>query len=293
MRVLVTGASGQLGAYLLRELVRDPDLEVVAWSGSTTGSRFGIVLRPVDLGNRDAVAAAFQQARPDAILHAGALASIADCYREPVWAEQINVGGTLVLAEAAQAMRARLVLISTDLVFDGEQAPYRESAPPAPLSHYGRTKVAAERAVLDSGAALVVRISLLFGPSLCGRPNFFDQQLAAVRTGQPLSLFADEWRTPLSLATAAQALVALLRSDVHGILHLGGPERLSRLEMGQRLAASLGRDSAPFIATLRSEASAAEPRPRDVSLDSGRWRSLFPALAWPAWEEALQELGVG
>ena len=73
--------------------------------------------------------------------------------------------------------------------------------------------------------------------SRTGRPSFFGAQISALRQGQPLTLFWDEWRTPLDLASAASGLLALLRSSNTGVLHLGGPERLSRLEMGQRLAA--------------------------------------------------------
>src|SRR5262249_12792060 len=116
----------------------------------------------------------------------------------------------------------------------------------------------------------------------------FDNLLACLQAGPAPVLFDDEWRTPLALCTAAQALVELAGSDYTGLLHLGGPERLSRLEMGEQLAAHLG--VRPAI-TVRSRQSmpASEPRPRDVSLDSGRWRRLFPQHPWPRWEEALRQ----
>jgi dTDP-4-dehydrorhamnose reductase len=79
-------------------------------------------------------------------------------------------------------------------------------------------------------------------------------------------------------------------SDFTGLIHLGGPERLSRLEMGQRLAAALGLDPSVIVPAARASFPAAEPRPRDVSLDSSRWRSLFPAQPWPDWDEALGEM---
>jgi dTDP-4-dehydrorhamnose reductase len=287
MRILLTGASGQLGAYLLRELTAGGE-EVIAWSGSPRGERFGVPLEPVDLADAAVVAAAFRRARPDAVLHAAAVASIAECHRDPERARRVNVGGTGTLAELAAAAGARLVLVSTDLVFDGESPPYREGDPPAPLSAYGRSKAEAEAAALAAPRAAVARVSLLFGRSLAGRPSFFDQQAEALCTGRPVTLFLDEWRTPLHLATAARALVALARSDFAGVLHVGGPERLSRLEMGQRLARSLGADPGVIVAARRADPPAAEPRPRDVSLDSSLWRRLFPALPWPGWEEALR-----
>ena len=166
----------------------------------------------------------------------------------------------------------------------------------SPLSIYGRTKAEAERAVLAYPRNTVVRFPLLFGPSLSSRPSFFDLQIKALRQGQQISLFYDEWRTPLSLQVAARALMALVGgagggpAGPLGLIHLGGPERLSRLEMGQRLTAFLGCDLAAIVPASRTRMDAAEPRPEDVSLDSSRWRSLFPRQEWPPWREALSQL---
>ncbi len=284
MRVLVTGATGLLGPYLLSELRGG---EATAWSGSRRGELFGIPLRPVDLADADTVASAFREARPDVVLHAAAMARVGDCHRDPERARRVNTQGSALLAELASASGARLVYVSTDLVFDGERGGYREEDAPSPLSVYGRTKADAEAAVLAAPRAVVVRTSLLFGLSLAGRPSFFEEQFLAIWSGESVTLFEDEWRTPLDLRTAAQALVALARSDVTGLLHLGGPERLSRLEMGRRLAAFLGADPGVFVAVRREQVPAPEPRPRDTSLDSSRWRELFPSHPWPTWEEAL------
>jgi dTDP-4-dehydrorhamnose reductase len=292
MRLLVTGASGQLGGYLLRELSAR-GVRATAWSGSRSGSLFGMPLRPVDLADPDGLAAAFREARPTAVIHAGGISSVADCYRDPPRAQRVNCQGSAVLAELAAREGVRLILVSTDLVFDGVKGWYRESDGPAPLSVYGQTKVAAEQAVLAAPRSVVARLSLLFGPSVVGRPAFFDQQATALRQRQSLTLFEDEWRTPLSLATAARALIALAASDCTGLLHLGGPERLSRLEMGQRLARFLDADPAVIVATRRDQACAPELRPGDTSLDSGRWRELFPGQPWPAWLEALSEMARG
>jgi dTDP-4-dehydrorhamnose reductase len=292
MPILVTGASGQLGAYLLRELSQIR-LTVAAWSGSRRGELYGIPLTPVDLTDRAAVASSFRSLGPDVVIHCAALSSVAQCYREPALAESVNVGGTQLLADLAEQARAKLLYVSTDLVFDGERGGYREDDAPAPLSTYGRSKARAEEAVRRLARGLVVRVSLLFGPTLTGRPSFFDEQQAALRQGRTCTLFSDEWRTPLSLTTAARALIALAESDQAGMLHLGGPERMSRLEMGRRLAAFLGVDAAVIVPARRADVAAPEPRPRDTSLDSSRWRGLFPQLAWPCWEEALREMRVG
>ena len=286
MRILVTGASGNLGGYLLQTLAGTSE-HVTAWSGVRTGQLFGMTLQSVPLTDRDTLVQAFRVVRPELVLHGAALSSMAECARDPERAHAVNTASTALLAELAAETKARLLYVSTDLVFDGANGDYREEDTPAPLSVYGRSKQAGEQAVLATPMAVVARVSLLFGPSVVGRPAFFDDQLRRLRSGERLICFADEWRTPLGLLDAARALVALARSDFTGLLHLGGPERLSRLEMAQRLAAYLGADPQLLVETSRTAAEG-EPRPRDTSLNSSRWRGLFPGLPWLGFEEALR-----
>src|SRR5580765_5516233 len=130
-------------------------------------------------------------------------------------------------------------------------------------------------------------MSLMFGPSVIGRPYFLDQQLEKMRAGNESTWFVDEWRSPLGLVVAARALLAIAESDFTGLLHIGGPERMSRFEMGKRLAARYGTDPEKIKPVLQSSLPAPEPRPRDTSLDSSLWRSLFPKQWWPDWEEAM------
>ena len=290
-RILVTGASGQLGAYLLQEL-RRRGADAVAWSGSRSGSLLNFPLRPVDIGDRDALVQAYREAHPAIVIHAAAISRIDDCYREPTMARRVNVEGTAVLAELCQQAGSRLVYVSTDLVFDGERGGYRESDRPSPLSVYGRTKHEGEQPVLTTDRSAVVRSSLLFGPALSGRASFFDLQLRSLRCGTPLALFEDEWRTPSSLLATARTLLAIAASDFCGLIHVGGPERLSRWDMGQRLATFLGEDASAFAKLKQADLPLPEPRPRDVSLDCRLLREKFPETPWPSWGEALQEFGL-
>src|SRR5947207_15878871 len=98
MRWLVTGASGQLGSYLVRHL-RDRGEEVIAWSGSVRGEVCGVPLQVVDLTDPAAIPAAFRHAKPQAVIHAGALARVDECYRDPKRARRVNTDATARLAE--------------------------------------------------------------------------------------------------------------------------------------------------------------------------------------------------
>ncbi len=238
--------------------------------------------------------AAFRAANPDFVIHAAAMSGVGDCFRDPAQARQTNATATRLLAELSDRRPARMVYVSTDLVFDGDKQWYAETDCPAPLSVYGQTKATAERAVLDHPRHLVLRISLLFGPSINGRPSFFEQQIQAVKNGTPCKLFRDEWRTPLNLQIAAQGLLDVISADVTGILHFGGPQRLTRLEMGQRLAQFLGRDadgaSKPPCATT-------SPRP---SLDRATRHSTpiagahcFLICRGPSMRNRCSMLGIG
>ncbi|MEX0741388.1 MAG: sugar nucleotide-binding protein, partial [Phycisphaeraceae bacterium] len=132
MRVLLTGASGQLGGYLLREL-QERGEQVFAWSGR----------QDVDLTDGAAVRQAFERVHPGVVLHTAAMSKPSDCYAHPDQAQRVNVVATERLTELADAAGARMIFTSTDLVFDGEQGMYREEDPPNPLCVYGRTKVEA------------------------------------------------------------------------------------------------------------------------------------------------------
>jgi len=289
-RVLVTGATGHLGSYLMRELT-GRQFDVTAWGHTATTTVGRISSVPVDLTDPERLTVAFRNARPHVVIHAGAMASVVECCGNPARAVAVNACGTSSLAGLCHAAGARLVYVSTDLVFDGARGCYSEVDRVAPTSVYGQTKVTGELAVLAESRNVVVRVSWMFGPSLNGRKNFFVEQVEALRGGPPKTLYRDEWRTPLALSTAARALIGIAMSDVSGVLHEGGPERMSRWEGGERLAAYRGTETTGLMCGHRPDGPG-EPRPRDVALDSRRWRGLFPHEQWPTFEQALVEMGV-
>ncbi len=286
MQILVTGASGRVGSRLLPELA-DHGHAIVAWSGRTAGVVAGIDLRRVDLSDLPAVRSAVELANPDLIIHAGAMSSAEAVRRQPALGWDVNVRATEVLSAWAGEHQRRLLFTSTDLVFDGTKSWYRESDEAVPLVEYGRTKLAAEAIVLANCRGLVVRLSMLYGPTLTPEPAYFDQAIATLRSGMPQAFFEDEFRTPLDYATAARVLVRLAESDAQGIIHLGGPERVSRFELMRRAAAALGARADLVRANRRGDGALLEPRPGDVSLDTGLLRGLFSDLEIPGIEGAL------
>jgi dTDP-4-dehydrorhamnose reductase len=294
-RVLVTGASGHLGSYLSAELgqLGQHVGSLSAWSGPQFSGSFPRPGSAIDLTDARQVELQLERDRPDVILHAAAWSRVDACQQQPAVARQVNVDATARLAEWARRRQVRLLFVSTDLVFDGTAAPYSEQAPPAPLSVYGATKWEAEQAVLATPHALVARLSLLYGPSRTGRVTFFDQQWQALQRPATCRLFVDEWRTPLATHVAARLLSRLALSDHAGLVHVGGPERMSRWEMGVRLARFLGLPTEPLVPVHRADQPAPEPRPCDVSLDSSRLGGWFPDVVWPSYEQTLEDWRAG
>jgi dTDP-4-dehydrorhamnose reductase len=272
--LLVTGAAGVLGGRLAG---------LLAQSHSVTAGRHqapvpaGLQIQPLDLLEEGAAEAALEAARPDAVVHAAALVEPDRCERDAELARRLNTGSSERLAAACARRGAKLLLISTDLVFDdGDER--HEAGVPHPVSVYGRTKRAGEQAVLAADRRhAVVRVPLVIGRGFGPRATATEAVAWALREGRPLHLYTDQWRTPSDPESTAAACARILELDASGIFHAAGPERVTRHDLGLRVARSLDLPSAGISATTHQERPPQAPRPRDACLDSARTRA---ALGW-------------
>jgi dTDP-4-dehydrorhamnose reductase len=198
----------------------------------------------LDVNDGDAVMRCFLKHGPDVVVHTA--------YRMDD--RETNVRGAHNVALAAHRAGARLIHLSTDLVFDGEHgAPYDEDDEPRPVLEYGRQKLEAEQLVRRAHPqALIVRTSLLTGPP--------DGAQEALARRDDITFFADEIRSPLRVADLAAALLELAGSDLSGVLHVAGPEAISRAELAARLRG----------APVPSGPGPRTGRARNVALDSSR-----------------------
>ncbi len=263
----ITGASGLLGGVLVRQLVEAGE-SVVALSGRRTVRIGPAETLPIDITKQDAISEVLRAKSPSILVHLAAVTRVGEAVTSPNRARRVNVEATRRLVELSADLGARCVYASTDLVFDGTSAPYDESAVPNPLSVYGRTKLEGEAPVLEYERGAVARLALMFGLPAVPQPSTFAAQLRALRDGTELTLFEDEFRTPLWLEDAARALRAVAASDFAGRVHVGGPERISRLAMGWAMAEALGLPTHGVRPVSAGSMAFSEPRPPDVSLDS-------------------------
>jgi dTDP-4-dehydrorhamnose reductase len=183
----------------------------------------------------------------------------------------ITVDGAREAARAAAALGARFVFVSTDLVYDGRSGGYAETQPAIPILPYGQLKLEAESAVRNACEdAVLLRPSLLVGESgIMQRPAYECGQLVR---GQPADLYADEFRSPAHVDDVARAAWELCSLEVTGVFHVGGPERLSRFQLGQVLCRLFR-----FNPALLRQAARPPDRPADTSLNSTRVTTL---LGW-------------
>jgi len=194
------------------------------------------------------------------------------------------VEATRFLCEIAAALP--FIFFSSDLVFDGQKGNYVEADAPNPLSVYGETKMEAERIVLKNPAHTVIRTSLNAGVSPTGDHSFNEEMRKAWELGRTLSLFVDEFRSPIPAIETTRAVWELAARGCAGIYHVAGSERLSRFEIGQLLARRLPQLNPKIMAgTLKTYQGA--PRPPDTSLNCARAQSLlsFPLPAFSKWLE--------
>lgn len=268
--ILVTGASGLLGGRLAC-LLAAGGFRVVAAQHNAPAPR-DLPSVPLDLTSPGSLAAALDRVRPQAVLHCAAQADPDRCQREPALAQALNVDASARLAHLCHRRGLRLVALSTDLVFAGDRPHWRETDAPRPLLVYAQTKLEGERATLaEAPEAAVARVALVYGRGF-GRRGTASETIAwRLRTGQPVRLFTDQYRTPVDPDSVAQVVAALLESGVAGVFHLGGPERVSRHQLGLRVARLLGLPAERIEAVTQAE-GAAVARPADVSLAIDRAR---------------------
>ncbi len=264
--LLITGGTGYLGAELIRQAIAQGQPVAATYHTQAPPPLAGVTWHALDLRDPAAVQQVVAQVRPYAVIHTAFRQ-----YDPDLWAATATGAGAV--AQAAWHGNARLIHLSSDVIFDGEQPiAYTEADPPNPISAYGEAKAAAEQLVRAAHPqAVLVRTSLIYGFNPIDRHTRF---ILEVADGvQQAALFHDELRCPVFVGDLAAALLELVPMTWHGILNVAGGAVVSRYQFGQLLAAYYGRDPQRIVGGYTTDHPVR--RPRNCALDLTLARSLL------------------
>ena len=279
MRVLITGAGGQLG----RELTE-------AFNAGNAGNAAHSVVAcdhaALDVADRERTLQVIGQIEPDAVVHAAAWTDVDGCQLDPDRAFRVNALGTRHVAEAARVVGARVCYVSTDYVFDGTSGPYNEWDTPRPLSVYGRSKLAGERELHPGDT--VVRTSWV-----CGRygRNFVKAILAKGATGDTLRVVDDQHGSPTFADDLAEMVRLLVVARLPGVYHVTNQGTTSWYGFARDVLEAAGLGHVPVVPITTSEIDPPRPapRPQNSVLDNAALRlGGLPLL--PDYHEPLHRL---
>lgn len=277
-QVVVIGATGQLGREVVRVLEEAGACPVALGHGE------------VECTDPASVAEAILPLRPEAVVNCAAYVRVDDCEDRPDVAFRVNALGALNVARMCREVQARCVYLSTDYVFDGENAdPYREEDPPNPINVYGASKLAGEFLVRQTCPdALVVRVASLFGGSGArGKgSNFVLAVLERARRGEPLQVVADVRMSPTYARDVARALVDLLRQGAGGVFHVVNEGSCTWYDLACRVLSLSGYRVSVQPVSQETSLKRAR-RPANSALSTAKLQAF--GIRMRPWEEALSE----
>lgn len=274
MKVLVTGATGQLGWDVVKAL-KKRNIECCG-----TGSK------DLDITDRGAVMRFIAGYHPDAVIHCAAYTAVDKAEDEPEKCRDVNVNGTAYIAEACRAVDAKMVYISTDYVFgdDGDK-PHEVDDPVHPLNVYGQTKWEGEEAVRRTlQKYFIVRISWVFGEH---GNNFVKTMLRLGQTHKEISVVADQFGAPTYTADLAPLLCDMIETDKYGTYHACNSGCCSWAEFAEEIFKDAHMD-VKVIPIRTEEYPAKARRPKNSRLIQIRIQYVGLTVL-PDWKKGLMD----
>lgn len=282
----IVGAGGVLGAKLVEQALAESDARIYAFThGSAPAIPAShserVVWQALDIADHAAVTDALLAANPSIVINSAAMTNVDVCETRRDDALAANGAGPRHIAAACVRLGARLVHVSTDYVFPGDEqqpGPYLEDAPVRPVNHYGWTKLQGERAIAEvcSGRIpwLVARTALVYGYIPGGRSNFITWLAGELRAGRRVKVVHDQSNTPTLAEDLATALLHLARRESQGIIHVAGPDLVTRDAWARAIAAYYALDESLIDVLSTAELKQPAQRPLRSGLRTSRAQEL-------------------
>lgn len=239
MKILITGANGLLGQKLVSLIGSKSEHELIATSRGASrlvNLADKDTYASMDITSRDEVEHTIETFRPEVIIHTAAMTQVDDCEKEKEACWLQNVTAVEILVGAAKKHNCRLVHVSTDFIFDGEDGPYDEEAKPNPVSYYGESKLAAEKVVMNSGLEWsIARTVLVYGitPNM-SRSNIILWVKKSLEEGKSLKIVDDQWRSPTLAEDLAMGCLLMAEKKASGVYNISGPDFLTPYDMAMK-----------------------------------------------------------
>lgn len=264
MKVLITGANGFLGYYLVQQLLQK-EIEVIATGKGECRLPFSdtnFIYREMDFTDPFTVHDVFTEFKLGVVVHAGAMSKPDDCEQDQWKAYVTNVEATITMLNNAAEHKSFFVFISTDFVFDGEKGNYKEDDEPHPVNFYGKTKWEAEVAVREYEYDwTIVRTILVYGKTYSGRDNILSLVKKKLEIGEEFKVFDDQCRTPTYVEDLAKGIISIIEKRAPGIFHLSGKDELTPYQMACMTADHLHLDKTMIIKVTAKDFSQPAKRP--------------------------------
>ncbi|MDD2655130.1 MAG: SDR family oxidoreductase [Candidatus ainarchaeum sp.] len=272
MKILVTGASGLLGANIAY-MAAQRGADVLAAYNEHPVSIRGCRMQRLDILSQDF--SAIRQFRPDCVVHCAAFTNVDGCEADPGKARLLNVEATSRLLKACEGLGNRFIFMSTDSVFGGDKPFHSEGEPVRPLNAYSRTKVEAERLVAGFPNHAVVRTNF-YGFNIQEKLSFSEWLHSRFLDGEKINAFTDFFFSPILANNLSDAILELAAGSFTGTMHVAGDGRISKYEFALLFAEKFGFDKSLVLPKKMAEVEALKARrPSDCSLDISKAKSLL------------------
>ena len=292
-RVLVTGGNGLLGTKTVGLLLSQGRQPVSASLEADCLNRFlgDFPFFHLDITDPRAVSELVAEIRPDAVIHTAAFTAVDACETQRELSRRVNVDGTANVAAACAEAAVRLVHISTEYVFDGENGPYTEEDIPNPISHYGLTKLESETAVKERCSDwAIARTTVLFGDAPNVRPSFVAWLVDRLGKGETVRVVDDQIGSPTLADNLSEMLLAILDSGRQETYNTVGDSIINRHSFAVMAAELYGLNPGLIQRIKTSELNQPAPRPLRAGLIMDKFKRDFPAVAVLTAEQALTRL---
>ncbi|MFH0931445.1 MAG: dTDP-4-dehydrorhamnose reductase [Candidatus Zixiibacteriota bacterium] len=283
MKVLITGSNGLLGQKLVKTFSSDHQTTGIDLQIESFIPEINFTYQALSILDVEKLKELFSSFKPEVVINTAAYTDVDGCEENKELAWSVNVDGVKNLVDLCKKIKAKLIHLSTDYIFDGKNGPYSEEDIPNPVGYYGLTKLESEKSILSEfGPAgkekidfLIVRTNVLYGKGENLRPNFVLWLIQKLSNKEKVKIVTDQYNNPTLADNLASAIREAIEKNISGILNIAGSEYLSRYDFTLKIAKKFKLDQNLISPAKTSELKQKAPRPRRGGLKIDKAKKLL------------------